>query len=956
MPFIKKNKAESLGLEADTRKIFIGRTDEQRFFLEEILKAEYPAYNIISISGVGGVGKSVLLDRFIDVARGTSFIDYCLTAVVNERQSTPMGAMEKFADQLHLMGDFEKALKYYKVALRKLQTERNAVLHLRSDELANSIVESLPLVGGIAKNNQIPAEYIANEYLIRQFLKDTERLEDPISDLTKAFVDELNRLIEVQVMLSSNRMKRQRRVILFFDTFDQLAPQVAPWLLDYFLEANISANVVLVIAGRDPIERSLPDDPKRWLPYRDNNTIYSIRLDNFTEEETRTFLAERGITNLNQVTTTWQLSRGLPLYLGLLTTNPLAKIDPTADIVSSFLRWIPEKEEVKRKIALDASLLTRPFNQDELKAFKYIPEQEQPSIYRWLTKQPFVRSNFQDGRYIYHDLARELFSRHLYYLSPTEYYAIRRDLADYYFQLLTKSQLESSQKESYSPERLELALALIYQLFLLPDELSNIRAIEQVLKVYESIDQKGEIVRVLRELSQTSPSNQASSEVQHTANLLLNYVEADLTSQDFLIISREVLEKVAYAPNFEKRLLAGIYYRRAIAYSSFDEYRRALEESNRSLELDAKLTWAYILRGQIYFTLKEYQRAIQDFDHAIELAPATAESYANRGQIYFTLKEYQRAIQDFDRAIELNPNYTEIYVQRGETFGLIEEYERAIADLNRAIELDTNYAQAYFSRGENYLSLSKYQQALEDFERTLKLNPKTAKAFISRGRTYILLKEYRRAIEDFDRALKLNPDSAHAYAGRGEIYLTLGQYQRSIEDFDRAIALNSNLDWAYSERGLVHLWLKEIKQAIEDFNRNLEVDPTFIFAGWMIEWAEMCLGRNDIGRVERLQAIAAIDPHNYTAFICRGVALWLHEHFKEALSELEQAISLDPERWDAYLWKSLICANLGLDEVAVTTLEKSLNLHMPTILLAPLSRLKEKRPDFYKIHVKPLMS
>jgi hypothetical protein len=242
------------------------------------------------------------------------------------------------------------------------------------------------------------------------FLRTHKPWEDPLGGLTKTFVEELNHLVETRSVLSVRRVKRLR-IILFFDTFEQLAIDVAPWLLDYFLEANINNNVVLVVAGRDPIEQSTPDDLKRWLPYHNNNVIYSISLNGFTKEETRLYLAERGITDPGSVSTTWQLSRGLPLYLGLLTSNLYGNVDPTANVVTNFLRWIPEQEQIKRQLALDAALFSRSFNQDDLEAFTYLSENKRPELYRWLIGQPFVRP--QDGRYSYHDLARELFSRHL---------------------------------------------------------------------------------------------------------------------------------------------------------------------------------------------------------------------------------------------------------------------------------------------------------------------------------------------------------------------------------------------------------------------------------------------------------------------------------------------------------------------------------------------------------------
>jgi hypothetical protein len=68
-----------------------------------------------------------LLARFIDEAHSADFKDYCLTAIVDERQITPASIMGKFADQLHLTGEFEKALRQYKEALRKLQAEQETL-------------------------------------------------------------------------------------------------------------------------------------------------------------------------------------------------------------------------------------------------------------------------------------------------------------------------------------------------------------------------------------------------------------------------------------------------------------------------------------------------------------------------------------------------------------------------------------------------------------------------------------------------------------------------------------------------------------------------------------------------------------------------------------------------------------------------------------------------------------
>ena len=118
----------------------------------------------------------------------------------------------------------------------------------------------------------------------------------------------------------------------------------------------------------------------------------------------------------------------------------------------------------------------------------------------------------------------------------------------------------------------------------------------------------------------------------------------------------------------------------------------------------------------------------------------------------------------------------------------------------------------------------------------------------------------------------------------------------------------------------------------------------------------MCYKRPGLEVIEQLELIATTDPENPVAFVCRGVAMWLRRGFEEALQELEQAIQMAPEEWDAYFWKGMTCASMGHDEDAITAIERSLELGLPSILLTPLRWFEQDRPDFYKKYVVPLMT
>jgi tetratricopeptide (TPR) repeat protein len=889
---------------------------------EHILKPEEPNHNIISVTGQGGVGKSTLLTRFIEEIQNTHFSRYCAAAIVDERQTTPATIMEKFADQLYITGEFEKALNEYKGVLRRLRDEqlrrRDAVLGETAPNMIGSVLKGIVPVPGV---NEIVGEgvkastkYFLSELHYRQSVKDAERLEDPIGDLTKAFVKELNYLTNIQVIYMNDRTKRQRRVVLFFDTFEQIATETAPWLLNHFLQANINPNVVLVIAGREPIERSTSDDPKHWLPYYEDQTIYSITLNSFSQDETRHYLDKRGITEQNRIDVFWQLSRGLPLYLSLLTYNQHGEVDPTTNVVANFLRWIPEQQHIKRQLVLEAALFSKPFNQDDLMAFTYISEQERPILYSWLTVQPFVRSSPQDGRYTYHELAQEMFNRHLHQRSPQEYYFTLRALANHYQLQLEKTQEEMDKEVYSSVEWLELTSALVRQLLLLPDEASHIRAIELVLNVYEHTEQTSEIARVLRELSQKQP----------LANLLLQYIELNLASQEqnILVAAQNLLEKLIDKPTFSSVLLASIYCKRGLAYFSLKKYQKAIEDLDLRAKLDPNYVWVYVNRGVAYRNLRENQRALEDFDYALRLDPHYAQAYAERGITYRYLQKYEQAINDFNLALAQNAEDASAYASRGETYRLLKEYQRAIEDFDQAVLLDAKYVWAYARRGQTYTDLNKYEQAFEDFDRAISLDPYYEFAYAYRGSAYYLLKDYRQAIQDFDYALKLN----------------------------------TKYTWAYAKRGWTYLLLKNLKNARDDIMQSWRLDPTNLTNGWLIEWIGMCIQRDDSEITDRLESLIELNPQHYVSYVCQSVALWIHKNFDQAMAKLEQAIPIDTESWNTDFWKGVFCASLGRDEEAISSIQKALFESLPPILLTPLRWIEKERPDFYGNYAAPLLA
>jgi len=881
MPFIE----QAFRPQIETGSTIVGRTNEQYFFTEHVLRPVEATYNLISVWGEAGVGKSTLLTRSRDIARSTEFKDVCLTALVDEWPVTPAHLMERVAAQLRRVGAplvaFERALARHREVMRYQQEEQEAArtAFLRQiPHLSGGGIRGEPVIGSLyaAVAEEARASFWGEHRSPRSSRTDA------LDELAQAFIEDLNWLTATQVFYPSYRSRRGLRVILFFDELGPSAAETVNWLLNHLLTARLSQNVVLVIAGRDPIVPALPHE----------QIVYSMPLARFTEDETRLYLAARGIIEAARCDTIWQVSGGLPLALGMLTLDHEGAIDPQEDTPANVLRWLAGQGRSEQQLVLHAALFSEPFHQHELTAFHFLPESEQEQIrlYRWLIALPFVQYRALDDQHRYHSLVREWFSHALLQRSEQEYQVSRRALVIYYRRQLARLQGDVGQQIYTSTGWLELALALVYQLFCLPGDTSHTSALEQSLVIVHTAKHRADVISFLRACLEEPPQGMIDGSARTLAGQLLRYLEADLASQEFLDAASALVERVSRAPAFPASLLARIYGRRGTAYS---------------------------LRGKL-------KLAITDFDQALALDPAYGGVSLLRGMASSSSSEYRQAIEDFTRALALDPNDTFAYAHRGLAYRKLKDYERAFADFDRVVALDPHLDGASLLRSLAYEEFNERGRGLGNFDQAIERNPDDAQAYVLRGMALCSLGEYDRAIENLTHALVLDPGAAQVYAGRGHVYLEMGDLER----------------------------------AMTDFRHSLEHNPRDVHVGMLFEWADMCQGEPDPETPARLEAIAAKNPQQYAAYICRGMALLLRERLEEALAQIEQGLLLDARKGHAHFWKSLVCAFLGRDEEAVANLvrAKTAELPLPEALFAPLSWLEQKRPDFYRAYAVPLVA
>ena len=270
-----------------------------------------------------------------------------------------------------------------------------------------------------------------------------------------------------------------------------------------------------------------------------------------------------------------------------------------------------------------------------------------------------------------------------------------------------------------------------------------------------------------------------------------------------------------------------VYNMRASVFDSLGNRARAIEDFDRSIEINPLYAETYNNRGLVHNSMGNHIRAIDDFDRALEINPLYADAYNSRGLAHNSMGNYMRAIEDFDRAIKINPQNAPAYSNRGAAYMALGNSTQAIADYNQAGEIDPDYADADYNRGISNQHLGKYQQAINDYNKAITINPKHAKAYFNRGLTYVAIGNQGQAILDFSKAIDIDNSYSTAYFNRGVSHALIGDITLAIRDFSKAIDINPEYASAYLNRGIAYGITGDPMQAISDYDKAIALNPEY---------------------------------------------------------------------------------------------------------------------------------
>lgn len=270
------------------------------------------------------------------------------------------------------------------------------------------------------------------------------------------------------------------------------------------------------------------------------------------------------------------------------------------------------------------------------------------------------------------------------------------------------------------------------------------------------------------------------------------------------------------------------------------------------------------------------------------------------GNSAFNLSLNEIAIESYMIASDMVPNAFSILNELADSQMDVGRPGEALMNLNRSLAITggtTNSIQSLTLKGEALLKLERFDESYDVLKSALFLSPSSG--FTKANLDFIHEINVARGVSldlvHFDSLIETNPDDMVAYYNRGLANLVLGNSKSASEDLDIAYMLGLTLGNTDAHRGRARIDIGE-----------------------------------QTGALKNLTAAMLGDPQNALYHAYLGDLHATSKNYSEALNFLETANIIDPNLGLAYLIRSRVFMELGLEESAQEFFEIMRDMELPT--------------------------
>ena len=333
-----------------------------------------------------------------------------------------------------------------------------------------------------------------------------------------------------------------------------------------------------------------------------------------------------------------------------------------------------------------------------------------------------------------------------------------------------------------------------------------------------------------------------------------------------------------------------------------DQPGRALAWLDEALDVDSRLSEAYIHRIEAFTRLGRHEDAELSFYEALQLEDdpqQSAQAYANMGEALMERSEHERAIYCFREAASLDPTLPRINGRLAQACAATGRHDRARKLFVSELRDNPGDPDTLLDFGDLLVDMHRYAEAGEKYRRVLELDPNHTDAHFARADLARRQHRYEQALSGYALVLKL--DHLHPEASRriASLLLGRGELARAIDHLRAELTRLRDrprdfIDDDVRELGDLLLKARLPRQAVRVFRVLVDRRPQDADAWHALSVSQFESGRREEGLVSARHALK-IRPVHVPALHNTAMALAEAREWTRASAFVKRALAIDPD-------------------------------------------------------------
>ncbi len=266
------------------------------------------------------------------------------------------------------------------------------------------------------------------------------------------------------------------------------------------------------------------------------------------------------------------------------------------------------------------------------------------------------------------------------------------------------------------------------------------------------------------------------------------------------------------------------YFKAGEDFAKANNYKDAIAQYSRAIELDPDYEKAYVSRALAYSGTGEHKSAAEDYDRALVFDEKDEELYYFSGKEWHLQGNHQFAVMKLTTAISMKKSFLDAYQVRQAVYLDMEQYDKALEDCQKCLKLKED-EQAYFNLAQVYEKLGMENEAEQAYKQSLQKNRRVVATHFAYAQLLYRLEKYDEASLEVIQVLQSDPRHLEGILLQSQVLSAQGNYLKASDQLSMASVEYPDVPRIYFYRGNINNKLNQPGYAILDYSKAIELDP-----------------------------------------------------------------------------------------------------------------------------------